>query len=874
MATCAVGGFLVYADQAFGQTATSNTSGTGQGAATSAANSGETQATRRAQQVSQNLEASSAATVGELVVTAGAHETTLQKVPIAITDFTDERRNLVGIEDENDIVNFTPSASLNGELFTIRGVGRLVPPFGELFGPPLGTDPGIGVSVDGIYTFSPDYLNQPDMFTDHIEILRGPQGTEGGRNTLGGLANIVEKEPTPDFHEEGRIGYTNYDDLYAQASASGPITDQLRFRLAYAWNDQPSNNGPFTNLASSNHPGAGQGRLFEGQLQWDPTKDIDIWFKAQNYSETTSGPYPAGFVLPSQFPGPVSFSTGLTVNPQTLLNPTSNPSIRNPLVSAFNFPSFSNLSNDWAYTLRATWTQPWGKIQYIGGYSYYTFGEAQDLDGTALTEADAAAGISPQGETLSPFGKATAPLVAPSVNQVFTSTQSHEWYQNELKFSSNDSQPLKWVFGVFQYAEGYSDPFSENEPNNASLAHPQCSTFFAAGCAGVPTPAANPSRSFFSQDITEQSQAQALYGQVDYDVTDQLRLTGGFRYSWDQKQGTINFREIFDTAGLFLAPGIASLDVTPSPSTGRIDGDWSDWSGKLGVEYRPDSSTLLFVDFAKGYNSGGLTFQAVSPPTPLAETIKPETVYDFEGGVKKTFGSTLLVDADIYYYDYQNLQEEISELVPITSPVVTGGTTTSNIAEPLLVSAQKARTYGFELESVWSPTADFHLTFNYSYLNARFTQFTSPTGFVDTSTGDKFTSLDGNILPYSPTNKVTVNPLYTVHTEPGDLTFSATYAFMDKEYSAVFTNPGYLAPSFYTLDLRLLFQPRGGHYTFILFGRNVTNNVRISSLGTGPLASGPANLSPNPAAVLPTAGQINELIEPPRTFGGEFQVRF
>ena len=79
----------------------------------------------------------------------------------------EERRNLVGITTASDIVNFTPSMSLNGENLSLRGVNRVITPS---FGPP----PGIAVFVDGIYTDSPDYLNQPDFFSDRIEIDRDP----------------------------------------------------------------------------------------------------------------------------------------------------------------------------------------------------------------------------------------------------------------------------------------------------------------------------------------------------------------------------------------------------------------------------------------------------------------------------------------------------------------------------------------------------------------------------------------------------------------------------------------------------------------------------------------------------------------------------
>src|ERR1700679_3213295 len=140
---------------------------------------------QRAQATSQNEQAPSASPIGEGGVTATRANASLQQIPVAVSAYTDERRNLVGIENESDIVNFTPSMSLNGQFLSLRGVGR--------YTNELGTDPGVAVFVDGIYTPSPDYLNQPDFFSDRIEILRGPQGTLGGENDIGGTVNVVEK---------------------------------------------------------------------------------------------------------------------------------------------------------------------------------------------------------------------------------------------------------------------------------------------------------------------------------------------------------------------------------------------------------------------------------------------------------------------------------------------------------------------------------------------------------------------------------------------------------------------------------------------------------------------------------------------------------
>ncbi len=866
MLSCAIGAMLLSAGVATAQGASPNQA---QPTTESPSTAATTDAAKRANETSQSTQAASAAAVGEVVVTATSRRVALQHLPVAASAYTDQRRNLVGIETSSDIVNFTPSMSLNGEFLSLRGVGR--------YTDELGTDPGVAVFVDGIYTASPDYLNQPDFFSDRIEVLRGPQGTLGGENDIGGSVNVVEKRPTDAFHEEGRIGFNNYDYLYTDLSVSGPITDKLSFRLADAFADQPRYNGFNKNLDSSVYPGSGSSNLLEGQLEWKPTSNFDAWFKVQNFENDNAATYGAN---PTQYAiSTVSYCPTINGVPDLCLGPNGSslflaqtPPVGNPQLNSHrpnyvvddNTVGYTKEKNDYTFTTQLTWSLPGATLEYIGGYSQYDYEYLSDGDGT--------------------------PSNAFGFNLVSATTTGNQWeksYQNEIQLKSDNASKLKWIVGAFQYHSNYYAPYYNEEPNNPSLVDPVFATGpGAANCAttgpipgSCPLAAPNPHRAVYSQIANLSDESEAIYGNADYSITDNLKLTGGLRYNWDDKQGDITFRNIFDTAGVFFDPPLYALDVTPSPSHESANISSSDWTGKVGVEYQPDPSTLAYADVSKGYKSGGL---GLVQKIPIAE-VPPETLYDYEAGVKKTFGGQLLIDADVYYYDYHNLQQLLPTLDSATGVVF-----------PELVSAQRARNYGFELESVWSPTQDFQLTFNYSYLNARFTQFSLPGGITDvselapgcTGTGTPgpagtpgqcaaayHTNLNGNVIPQSPENKVTINPVYTMHFPVGKVTVSATYAFVDKQYYSFFNNPGFQAPSYSDLDLRLLYQPTRGHFTFILFARNVTNQLQIINYSTGAFFNGPANLIKSPAG-FPSSGQVTYFTNPPRTFGAELQVRF
>ena len=143
--------------------------------------------------------------IEELVVTAQKREESLQDVPVAVSAFTDETRDIVGIRSIQDFATFTPGLSFNAgsDRMSLRGVGRLTNV--------LGSDPGVAVYADGFYTASNSEAAKSTLFVDRVEILRGPQGTLYGRNSIGGAINVISKRPDDTFGGEVRASIGNYD---------------------------------------------------------------------------------------------------------------------------------------------------------------------------------------------------------------------------------------------------------------------------------------------------------------------------------------------------------------------------------------------------------------------------------------------------------------------------------------------------------------------------------------------------------------------------------------------------------------------------------------------------------------------------------------
>src|SRR5436190_18165457 len=143
-------------------------------------------------------------TIDELVVTAEKREQSLQDIPVAISAFTSEQRDVVGIQSIQDMTNFTPGLqySSSTDRISLLGLGRLTNV--------LSADASVANYADGVYETFAVRAGSSTLFLDRVEILRGPQGTLYGRNAIGGAINILSRRPTDTPYAAVRATYGNY----------------------------------------------------------------------------------------------------------------------------------------------------------------------------------------------------------------------------------------------------------------------------------------------------------------------------------------------------------------------------------------------------------------------------------------------------------------------------------------------------------------------------------------------------------------------------------------------------------------------------------------------------------------------------------------
>ena len=399
----------------------------------------------------------------EIVVTAEKRRANLQDVPVAISAFTSETRDLIGITNIQDLTDFTPGLSYASTLdrMSLRGVGRLTNNYGS--------DPGIATYSDGFYTASNVEAGKAPMFTDRIEVLRGPQGTLYGRNSIGGALNVVSKRPTETTQGEVRASAGSYDLQTYAGSISGPITDWLRYRVAA--NGGGQGEGFFEDVNSNETEGGQNDDMYaEAQLAFNIGEAMDGWVKYARSEwdqarrvDRRITPYdiaPTSFGAPAVIAGPSGPIAGLFPNPTFGFTGT-NPALTDERQYDTDTPFRTKLDDVDIVTLETVNHFGGVDLKYVGGYQGYTYQQVSDFDGI---DRDPFTVTNAGGQSLQIF---------PTIEAFYH--EDKEYYSNELNLISTGDGPFQWIVGLYQYHEQVNQFQGIRAPLQPHLANPRAS---------------------------------------------------------------------------------------------------------------------------------------------------------------------------------------------------------------------------------------------------------------------------------------------------------------------------------------------------------------------------------------------------------------
>ncbi|OYY90324.1 MAG: TonB-dependent receptor [Sphingomonas sp. 28-66-16] len=731
--------------------------------------------------------------LADIVVTAQKRAQNVQDVPIAISAFTAEALQERAVQNVSQLSALTPNVNLDaGTPFSastsvlaayIRGIGS------DDFA--FNIDPGVGVYLDGVYLARTVGANQDLLDVERIEILKGPQGTFFGRNTIGGAISIVTRDPSDTFKVRGDFTTGQYNLFQGRGSADIPITENLRSSITFnvkrqdgflkriPFPDQRANNAPSFNsfsaagYNSATDEGAANTASVRGKLKWDNGGPISVLL-AGDYTKDRSTSansvigifpnVPGNFAGTANLPGTAFDPTGTTGftfaglynfcigstsaqiaarNAQALCGVSGtqvNPRFQLPSIASVNVDG--NPANDrLPWDSRFVTNDP--NRSYSTGNSYsdlqawglagtlnFRLGPNIDLKSiTAYREVNWNAGLDADGSPLN-FSQLSFTLNQYQISQ-------------ELQLLGNlFDKKLNYVLGAYYFKEGGN-------------LHDYVT--FAEGQVQVDGPNRLDTENY------------AFFGQIDYQPIDLISVSVGGRYTNEKKTfeggqqelngfnyklfGCSNANGVITPNGPFpLAPitcfqGLDFPDPT-NPVRVYVPGvnrkSFSNFSPKIGIQLHPADRLLVYASWSKGYKTGGWTTRLTNPQGNVAPDFNEEKATTWEVGVKSTLlDRRLQLNAAAFTTDYKDIQLNIQI-----------GTS------PTIANAGNARIRGFEVEVVAEPVDGFSINASLGYIDAVYTSVSAAAAAVGGANAFQAGTLVGQSLPKTPKFKLNISPRY------------------------------------------------------------------------------------------------------------------
>ena len=746
-------------------------------------------------------------------VTSTKRTTTLMETGQAINAFNADDLKEKNITSGQDLVQYSPSLVITGNKVAIRGVGRA--------SNALGSDPGVGIYTDGVYQTENgifDYCNFCDV--ERVEVLRGPQGTLYGRNTVGGAINIISKAPTDYFggYLNAEFGNDGYQVL--QGQVSGPLGETFS---AIATVSQKLRDGMQENLADGLEDLDNTDRTYySGTLKGDWTEN---WSSSVSYMNQERDEIPSVAYLKDDFD--TSFPNGSAINfpgmfpGATAVNHLAGYGLANPAVADISKVNVDTHGHIKSTSERFTFVNDMSFGDLDLKYTYGQFEYDYDLlqDGDVTNKKFGGMDISKMYAQLGAFA---LPPITVASDMTTSTMQSAKSSSHELQLVSNFSGDLNFIAGLYYFnnEESQYNDFVERGYGlmqgdmiqaatggfvdtgvifglaPAGFYNPGLYQLYSDFLGGAPYEATADGTGgylFYTQNTLETT-STAVYGQLEYDLTDNLKITTGLRYSEDEKEGSDNV--------------FAYLAV---PETQHmVEGDWSKTTWRVQADWTIDSDSFLYAYAATGYRSGG--FNLGSPTTAVdVDVVAPEELLAYEIGYKRSMlENRVNLTAATYYYDYTDLQVLSTEVIA-GKPVST------------FDNAAKASVLGLELSLDVLITEDLMLNLSYSFNKSEYDDYTAIDSTACTILGEcAVQDLSGNQLNMAPESKFSLNLIQYVELgDMGLLSLSAGYSWVGEQYTRSFNREDWdKVESYDNIDARVSWSSPEDTYEITAFVKN------------------------------------------------------
>lgn len=812
------GGAMCFAGPVFAQAPTSNQD------ATSVASSPQSTSGTVGSVATATPLPSAGASTADIVVTARRRDEKLQDVPVSVTAFSPaslQRSTVMSLEDIGALtpgLTFSSEGGVGNYSLTLRGIGQI--PLGE------GT-PGVVIYVNN-EALPPDGSNVPTYDVGSIQVLKGPQGTLFGKNTLGGAVLVTTQAPVYKFggYIQGDYGRFEYKQL--QGAINIPIIqDKVALRVAGQIRRQDPRTKSFDG-------GGGFDNIHEDSARVSLLLTPFDGFKSTTVAEYYKADERAGglYLLRQNFPFGVFFgpAAGPVLDAQVqaeLAEQHAHPrsSYDDGINGGIEYTKNRSITNDTSYSF--------GPLTLRNIFGYRRVFTRNSINTGAV------GGLTIPSEDLGLPAGANIPFTLFHADSI----ANRQYLTNETQFLGN--------FGRLNFIAGFYY-------NNDKPFGPSGSQFTAFSFSG-------PAAAVTSQ---VENKNKAVYGQIGYKITDQLTLNAGGRYSWDKAAacGGSVFADHYGTYSQCKAT--AALD-DPNDGVGTISNSSKQPSYTIDLDYKPTSNWLLYAEHRRGFRSANVntpffetwytTCQGTPVPGGTCFDIRPEQktgvekLYDFEVGSKLTFnlgGARGHWNVAAYRDTYKGALQFFNTQTLITAPPGSNVPDAPNRGS-VGINAANETIWGIETEFSVALTQNFSVSFNGAYTHVKIDSVTVPSNLPP----ELFSKRDVN--KYSPSFAGTVSASWTTPLHPlnGDVVLNADL-YMTADYGG---QGGEKLPGYNLANARIDWKGIAGTGLDLgFYVRNLTNEFYFAAtsvqLRTFPISS--------------------EYLGEPRTFGVSARFHF
>lgn len=719
----------------------------------------------------------------EIVVTAQKREQNLQDVGISMTAFTGDGLRERGITDSTDIAGLVPNLEIGDPVgagsqptIFIRGVG-----LNDFNTNNAGPN---GVYVDEVYISSPSGQSFQLFDIERVEVLRGPQGTLYGRNTTGGAINFIMRRPSDEFSANANVSYGSFDTVSAEAAVSGPVGDRVRLRSSLLYR---SSDGYFENLLTGEkHNGTSNiaGRLL---ADIDVATNLELRLNLHGGSLDTDAPqYRSQGLLDPLTSAPCAIDAiraGACGDALGYVSPSDF------YEGEFNREGQLDVET-WGGSATVNWDAGPFQIVSISAYEFLDKLQEEESDSSPNRLLEVDYGVK---------------------SKTFT---------QELR-AVGEANRLKWLIGAYYLWEDLdqdqtADLFRDLRPLVESIdpiSFP--GGFDPDGASGV-------APIFFSRTLNSQkTESFAVYGQIEFELTDRLNATVGGRYTTESRD--------FTSSVIFEEP---TFEFPLFDFADGVDNDAFSW--RFALDYHLQDDILLYASYSTGFKSGGFNGGFLFDPVAL-QPFDKETLSAYEAGFKSQFfDRRVMLNASGFYYDYKDLQ--------VFTLVNTGGVPTQ-----ALDNAADARIYGFEMELGAEPVENLNVNLSLGYLDTELQNFQSSFGL----------DLSGNELALAPKWSVSGIVARDWPVASGTLTTQLNVNYRSHVFFSTENNPLIAQDGYALLGARIQYQRENSSWYMAVFGTNLTDKEYLSY-----------------AVDLSDFGFNQLMIAPGMSVGGEIGVKF